>query len=70
MAKSREKRPQAASVVSKERSVVDTGVIWCGDNLEKLKHLPAGSVDLIYIDPPFNSNRKRAFEDRHTSTKA
>ena len=28
-----------------------------GDNLEKLKHLPGGSVDLIYIDPPFNSNR-------------
>ena len=52
---------------------LDTGVIWCGDNLEKLKHLPDASVDLIYIDPPFNSNRnyevfwgetkeKRAFE--------
>jgi adenine specific DNA methylase Mod len=38
-------------------------------------------VDLIYIDPPFNSNRnyevfwgetkeKRAFEDRHASTQA
>ena len=42
---------------------------------------PAESVDLIYIDPPFNSNRnyevfwgetkeKRAFEDRHASTQA
>ncbi len=58
------------------RKGLDTSVIWCGDNLEKLKHLPDGSVDLIYIDPPFNSNRnyevfwgeakeKRAFEDRH-----
>jgi len=58
-----------------------TGVIWCGDNLEKLKDLPDSSVDLIYIDPPFNSNRnyevfwgetkeKRAFEDRHASTAA
>jgi DNA modification methylase len=68
-------------VVSKGRSVVDTSVIWCGDNLEKLKHFPDGSVDLIYIDPPFNSNRnyevfwgetkeKRSFEDRHASTQA
>jgi len=63
------------------RNGIDTSVIWCGDNLEKLKHLPDGSVDLIYIDPPFNSNRnyevfwgetkeKRAFEDRHASTQA
>ena len=43
--------------------------------------MPPKLVDLIYIDPPFNSNRnyevfwgetkeKRAFEDRHESTKA
>lgn len=61
--------------------LVDTGVIWCGDNLEKLRQIPDGCVDLIYIDPPFNSNRnyetfwgetkeKRAFEDRHASTQA
>jgi DNA modification methylase len=65
----------------KRSAVVDTGVIWCGDNLEKLSNLPDACVDLIYIDPPFNSNRnyevfwgetkeKRAFEDRHTSTQA
>jgi DNA modification methylase len=52
-----------------------TSVIYCGDNLEMLKEIPDESVDLIYIDPPFNSNRKyevfwnetqekRAFEDR------
>jgi site-specific DNA-methyltransferase (adenine-specific) len=63
------------------RNGVETSVIWCGDNLDKLKHLPDRSVDLIYIDPPFNSNRnyevfwgetkeKRAFEDRHASTQA
>ncbi|MEN9782346.1 MAG: hypothetical protein RL208_496, partial [Pseudomonadota bacterium] len=28
-----------------------------GDNLEILKKLPSESVDLIYIDPPFFSNR-------------
>lgn len=61
--------------------LVDTRVIHCGDNLEQLAKLPPESVDLIYIDPPFNSNRnyevfwgetkeKRAFEDRHESTQA
>jgi len=56
-----------------------TRVIYCGDNLEQLKKLPGGSVDLITMDPPFHSNRndevfwgetkeKRAFQDRHEST--
>jgi DNA modification methylase len=55
--------------------------IYCGDNLDKLRTAPDKCVDLIYIDPPFNSNRnyevfwgeakeKRAFEDRHESTRA
>jgi DNA modification methylase len=34
-----------------------TNVIYCGDNLEMLKEIPDESIDLIYIDPPFNSNR-------------
>ena len=61
--------------------VVDTRVVYCGDNLEHLKRLPDACVDLIYIDPPFNSNRNyevfwgetgetRAFEDRHASIQA
>ena len=65
----------------KSSSLVDTRVIYCGDNLEQLKKLPDGCIDLIYIDPPFNSNRnyevfwgetkeKRSFEDRHESTQA
>lgn len=59
----------------------ETQAIHCGDNLDKLKGLPDGCVDLIYIDPPFNSNRNyevscgetretRAFDDRHESTEA
>lgn len=58
-----------------------TRVIYCGDNLDQLARPPDASVDLIYIDPPFNSNRnyevfwgetkeKRAFDDRHESTRA
>jgi DNA modification methylase len=61
--------------------LLDTRIIYCGDCLDQIRKLPEGSVDLIYIDPPFNSNRnyevfwgetkeKRAFEDRHESTKA
>ena len=66
---------------AKPSAVVDTRVIYCGDNLDQLRKLPDGCIDLIYIDPPFNSNRnyevfwgetkeKRSFEDRHESTKA
>src|SRR5437867_11048910 len=62
-------------------AVIDTRVIYCGDNLDQLRNFPAGCLDLIYIDPPFNSNRnyevfwgetkeKRSFEDRHASTQA
>jgi DNA modification methylase len=68
-------------VPSKPSAVIDTRVIYCGDNLEQLGKLPDACVDLIYIDPPFNSNRnyevfwgetkeKRAFADRHASTQA
>jgi site-specific DNA-methyltransferase (adenine-specific) len=34
-----------------------TGTIHLADNLSVLGQLPAGSVDLIYIDPPFNTGR-------------
>ncbi len=33
-------------------------VIYRGDNLEVLKRLPDKSIDLIYIDPPFFSDRE------------
>ena len=67
-------------------ALLDTRIIYCGDCLDPTEPRPSGSgsfppdacVDLIYIDPPFNSNRnyevfwgetkeKRAFEDRHAS---
>lgn len=33
-------------------------VLWYGDNLKVLReHVPSASVDLVYLDPPFNSNR-------------
>lgn len=55
--------------------MIQTQLIFCGDNIQKLRELPDECIDLIYIDPPFNSNRnyevfwgdskeKRAFDDR------
>lgn len=54
---------------------MQTNSIYCGDNLEVLSQFPEKSVDLIYADPPFFSNKHyeviwndgaeiRAFEDR------
>jgi site-specific DNA-methyltransferase (adenine-specific) len=33
------------------------GRIYLGDNLPILQEMPSGSVDLIYIDPPFNTGK-------------
>jgi DNA modification methylase len=54
---------------------LETAVIYCDDNLHRMSVMPAESVDLIYLDPPFFSNRQyeviwgdeaevRSFEDR------
>ncbi len=31
--------------------------MWTGDNLDIMHGMNSESVDLIYLDPPFNSNR-------------
>ena len=31
--------------------------IWTADNLDVLRGLNSETIDLIYLDPPFNSNR-------------
>lgn len=54
---------------------IDTGIVYCDDNYQRLAQFPSESVDLIYLDPPFFSNRNyeviwgdeaeiRSFEDR------
>ena len=37
-----------------------THTVYFGDNLDILKELPSESVDLIYIDPPFNTGKVQA----------
>ena len=34
-----------------------SGTVWTGDNLAVMRGMNSGCVDLIYLDPPFNSNR-------------
>jgi hypothetical protein len=79
--KSKSKSAGTGKRSRKRSALVDTRVVYCGDNLDQLKTLPDACVDLIYIDPPFNSNRnyevfwgetkeRRSFEDRHGSTQA
>ncbi len=54
---------------------LETGVLYCDDNLSRLSEFPPDCIDLIYLDPPFFSNRHyeviwgdeaevRSFEDR------
>lgn len=50
------------------------GQIICEDNLEVMRHWPADSVDLVYIDPPFftqqerkGASQKLAYNDRFES---
>ena len=68
-------------VAARPSALLDTRIIYCGDWLDQLRKLTDACVDLIYIDPPFNSNRNyevfwgeskenRLFEDRHASTDA
>ncbi len=37
-----------------------SGTVWTGDNLPILRGMNSECVDLIYLDPPFNSNRDYA----------
>ncbi len=41
--------------------------IYFGDNLPVLQSLPADSVDLIYIDPPFNTGKTQARTQMRTA---
>ncbi|HAF22448.1 MAG TPA: hypothetical protein DCK93_05970 [Blastocatellia bacterium] len=40
---------EAMSNATKPSAVIDTRVIYCGDNLDQLRKLPEACVDLIYI---------------------
>ncbi len=53
------------------RSMTDTNKLYLGDCLNVLRDsVPDGSVDLVYIDPPFNSKRdyNMFFDDKEIHT--
>ena len=41
----------------RSQNYLEGNALVCGDNLAVLKELPDECVDLIYLDPPFNSNQ-------------
>lgn len=44
--------------MSKKSNVTtETNVIYCADNLDVMRNLPSESIDFIYVDPPFFSQR-------------
>jgi len=51
-------------------SIIDeirTGRVYLADNLDVLRSLPSSSVQLIYIDPPFNTGKTRVKKQLKTS---
>lgn len=38
--------------------------VYCGDCVDVLKELPSGSVDLVYLDPPFFTQKSHALRTR------
>ena len=60
------RKPQAASrkpqAASRKPEILtspnwENRTLWTGDNLDIMRGMNSESVDLIYADPPFNSNR-------------
>ncbi len=45
---------------------LNPGIVIAKDNIEVLKRLPSESVDLIYVDPPFNTGRKQRLQSMRT----
>lgn len=67
--------PSESSEAEAMKTKIETGVIYCEDNLAVMKHLESGSIDFIYIDPPFCTQKdygviwgdkedRRSFSDR------
>ena len=50
--------PSLAAKAGVAPSSVALNHLYYGDNLDVLRrHIASESVDLVYLDPPFNSNR-------------
>lgn len=67
--------PKGWSHMATDGNSISTNILYCADNLSRMTAFPDESVDLVYLDPPFFSNRNyeviwgdeaevRSFEDR------
>ena len=58
--------PRRSRTAEPAHRYLSGNALVCGDNLDILKELPDECVDLIYLDPPFNSNQNyvAAFGDK------
>src|SRR6266581_1690530 len=64
----KEKKETGRMPVPRPSSLLDTRVVYCGDNLEQLAKLPDGPCRTGQFWG--ETKEKRAFEDRHENTKA
>ena len=62
------RRPRQKSPPNSQPShkYLSGNALVCADNLDILQELPSECIDLIYLDPPFNSNHNyvAAFGDK------
>lgn len=58
--------PSAVKSQAKDKATDARVRVFLADNLDVLSGMSAGSVDLIYIDPPFNTGRRQLRLRFHT----
>lgn len=54
------RKKQNARPTPREHPYLSGNAIVCADNMDVLRDLPDECIDLIYLDPPFNSNSNYA----------
>jgi site-specific DNA-methyltransferase (adenine-specific) len=47
-------------------AAIDAGVVMLADNLPLLRQLPDACLDLVYIDPPFNTGKQQRLQQLRT----
>ena len=48
---------ERGSVLNNDKTCNRQTRLYLGDNLNAMREMDDDSVDLVYLDPPFNSNR-------------
>ena len=51
------RRDRVSTSTTAPSQTVEPNMLYFGDNLDVMREMPDAFVDLVYLDPPFNSNR-------------